>query len=122
MERLVSHRMAPRLRGGPDAACTEETEWKTVTPAPCAASARCTADGAETGGPMMDYKELFDKSFKLAAELREVKAENARLRAELDAFRKDAAYYLTTNEEKGVVYIPKFVVEKWRGVKGENNA
>jgi hypothetical protein len=47
--------------------------------------------------------------------------ENARLRAELDAFRKDAAYYLTTNEEKGVVYIPKFVVEKWRGAKGEND-
>ena len=37
----------------------------------------------------MDYKELFDKSFKLAAELMDIKAENARLRAERDAAVED---------------------------------
>ena len=31
---------------------------------------------------------------------------------ELYNIKKDLKYYLDTNEEKGVVYIPKFVVEK----------
>ena len=30
----------------------------------------------------------------------------------LKEIKKDLRYYLDTNEEKGVVYIPKFVVEK----------
>ena len=29
-----------------------------------------------------------------------------------DKIKKDLKYYLDTNEENGVVYIPKFVVEK----------
>lgn len=29
-----------------------------------------------------------------------------------DKIKKDLQYYLDTNEEKGVVYIPKFVIEK----------
>lgn len=31
---------------------------------------------------------------------------------ELYEIKKDLEYYLNTNEEKGVVYVPKFVVEK----------
>lgn len=31
---------------------------------------------------------------------------------ELFKIKKDLEYYLNTNEEKGVVYIPKFVVKK----------
>ena len=31
---------------------------------------------------------------------------------ELYEIKKDLEHYLNTNEEKGVVYIPKFVVEK----------
>ena len=30
----------------------------------------------------------------------------------IDKVRKDLKYYLDTNEELGVVYIPKFIVEK----------
>lgn len=29
-----------------------------------------------------------------------------------DKIKKDLKYYLDTNEENGVVYIPKFVIEK----------
>lgn len=31
----------------------------------------------------------------------------------IDKIVADMKYYLDINEEKGVVYIPKFVVEKW---------
>lgn len=31
---------------------------------------------------------------------------------ELDKIKEDLKYYLDTNEENGVVYIPKFIVEK----------
>ena len=31
---------------------------------------------------------------------------------ELYEIKKDLKYYLDTNEEKGVIYIPKFVIEK----------
>lgn len=30
----------------------------------------------------------------------------------LEKIKKDLKYYLDTNEESGVVYIPKFVIEK----------
>jgi hypothetical protein len=30
----------------------------------------------------------------------------------LEEIKKDLKYYLDTNEENGVVYIPKFVIEK----------
>ena len=35
-----------------------------------------------------------------------------RIFKELYGIKKDLEYYLNTNEEKGIVYIPKFVVEK----------
>lgn len=35
--------------------------------------------------------------------------------AEFDNIKNDLKYYLDTNEENGVVYIPKFVVEKLIG-------
>lgn len=35
-----------------------------------------------------------------------------RQKAEIERLRVDLKYYLDNNEENGVVYIPKFVVEK----------
>ena len=35
-----------------------------------------------------------------------------KINGELYEIKKDLKYYLDTNEEKGVVYIPKFVIEK----------
>ena len=47
---------------------------------------------------------------KIKAEMNEQKCD--RMSKELYGIKKDLEYYLNTNEEKGVVYIPKFVVEK----------
>lgn len=41
----------------------------------------------------------------------EVKEYSAVLK-KLDKIKKDLKYYLDINEENGVVYIPKFVIEK----------
>ena len=35
----------------------------------------------------------------------------ARQKAEIEKIKKNLQYYLNTNEENGVVYIPKFVVD-----------
>ena len=45
-----------------------------------------------------NVKSLTEKHFKNSKDLYEIK--------------KELEHYLNTNEEKGVVYIPKFVVEK----------
>ena len=37
---------------------------------------------------------------------------NLKISEELYEIKKELEHYLNTNEEKGVVYIPKFVVEK----------
>lgn len=47
---------------------------------------------------------------KIKAEMNEQKCD--RIAKELYEIKKDLEHYLNTNEEKGVVYIPKFVVEK----------
>lgn len=47
---------------------------------------------------------------KIKAEMNEQKCD--RISKELYGIKKDLEHYLNTNEEKGVVYIPKFVVEK----------
>lgn len=47
---------------------------------------------------------------KLKVEMHEQKCD--RVSKELYGIKKDLEHYLNTNEEKGVVYIPKFVVEK----------
>lgn len=47
---------------------------------------------------------------KIKAEMNEQKCD--RISKELYGIKKDLEYYLNTNEEKGIVYIPKFVVEK----------
>ena len=50
------------------------------------------------------------KIHKLKAEMSEQKCD--RTLKELYGIKKDLEYYLNTNEENGVIYIPKFVVEK----------
>lgn len=47
---------------------------------------------------------------KIKAEMNEQKCD--RISKELYGIKKDLEHYLNTNEGKGVVYIPKFVVEK----------
>lgn len=37
---------------------------------------------------------------------------NLKISEELYEIKKELEHYLNTNEEKGVVYIPKFVIEK----------
>lgn len=73
-----------------------------------------------------DYKILQDKAEKLedikiefesAIDIHRettaiAKAKCNKLSKELYDVKKDLEYYLNTNEEKGVIYIPKFVVEK----------
>lgn len=41
----------------------------------------------------------------------------SRLKKDLLTIKGTLQYYLDTNEEKGVVYIPKFVIEKLIDVK-----
>lgn len=50
------------------------------------------------------------ETYKIKAEMSEQKCD--RTLKELYGIKKDLEYYLNTNEENGVVYIPKFVVEK----------
>lgn len=73
-----------------------------------------------------EYEFLKDKALKLEdakiefvseLEIHRIKAEMNeqkcdRISKELYGIKKDLEHYLNTNEEKGVVYIPKFVVEK----------
>ena len=40
-----------------------------------------------------------------------------RLKEDLSTIKETLQYYLDTNEEKGVVYIPKFAIEKLIDVK-----
>lgn len=64
-------------------------------------------------------KRLEDLQITILAE-REVHKENSKMMTEkyynsskeLYEIKKELEHYLNTNEEKGVVYIPKFVVEK----------
>lgn len=50
---------------------------------------------------------------KEAVELvRTLQVENDKLRAELEQVKQNLKYYLEVNEENGVVYIPKFMIEK----------
>jgi len=55
--------------------------------------------------PRIDVKWLLSEAEQLTA-----RAERAE--AERDAAVEDLKYYLENNEESGVVYVPKFVVEK----------
>ena len=48
--------------------------------------------------------------YKMQNEMNEQKCD--RISKELYEIKKDLEYYLSTNEEKGVVCIPKFVIEK----------
>ena len=73
-----------------------------------------------------EYETLKEKALKLedakiefASELKiyKIKAEMSKqtydiIFKELYEIKKDLEHYLNTNEEKGVVYIPKFVVKK----------
>lgn len=73
-----------------------------------------------------EYEFLKDKALKLEdakiefvseLEVHKVRTEMAKQKCsevskELYEIKKDLEHYLNTNEEKGVVYIPKFVVEK----------
>lgn len=73
-----------------------------------------------------EYEFLKEKALKLEdtkiefvseLEIHKIKTEMAeqkcsRVSKELYEIKKDLEHYLNTNEEKGVVYIPKFVVEK----------
>lgn len=47
---------------------------------------------------------------KIKAEMSEQKCD--KISKELYGIKKDLEHYLNTNEENGVVYIPKFVIEK----------
>ena len=42
-----------------------------------------------------------------------------RLKKDLSTIKETLQYYLDINEEKGVVYIPKFVIEKLVDIKIE---
>lgn len=62
---------------------------------------------------------LEDAKIRYVSELGVYKTENEmnkqkcdRIFKELYEIKKDLEHYLNTNEENGVVYIPKFVVEK----------
>lgn len=62
---------------------------------------------------------LEDAKIRYASELGFYKTKNEmneqkcdRISKELYEIKKDLEHYLSTNEEKGIVYIPKFVVEK----------
>lgn len=73
-----------------------------------------------------EYEFLKDKALKLEdakiefiseLEIHKIKAEMSeqkcdRIFKELFGIKRDLEHYLNTNEEKGVVYIPKFVIEK----------
>lgn len=73
-----------------------------------------------------EYEFLRDKALKLEdakieftseLEIHKIKAEMNEQKCdkifkELYGIKKDLEYYLNTNEESGVVYIPKFVIEK----------
>lgn len=73
-----------------------------------------------------EYEFLKDKALKLEdakiefiseLEIHKIKAEMSeqkcdRIFKELYEIKRDLEHYLNTNEEKGVVYIPKFVIEK----------
>ena len=73
-----------------------------------------------------EYEFLKEKALKLEdakiefaseLEIHRIKAEMAeqtcdRIFKELYGIKKDLEHYLNTSEEKGVVYIPKFVVKK----------
>ena len=73
-----------------------------------------------------EYEFLKEKAMKLEdakiefaseLEIHQIKAEMSeqkcdRMFKELYGIKKDLEYYLNTNEERGVVYIPKFVIEK----------
>lgn len=39
----------------------------------------------------------------------------SRQKAEIEKIKKDLKHYLDTNEENGVVYLPKFIVKKMVG-------
>jgi hypothetical protein len=64
-------------------------------------------------------KRLEDLQITILAE-RKIHSENSKIMTEkyynsskeLYEIKKELEHYLNTNEEKGVVYIPKFVVEK----------
>ena len=56
------------------------------------------ADYEDTGLTPEEFRESIDFTLKLNAKLRDV--------------IKDLKYYFDTNEENGVVYVPKFVIEK----------
>lgn len=64
-------------------------------------------------------KRLEDLQITILAE-REVHSENSKMMTgkyyncskELYEIKKELEHYLNTNEEKGAVYIPKFVVDK----------
>ena len=62
---------------------------------------------------------LEDAKVRYASELGIYKTQNEmnkqkcdRISKELYEIKKDLEYYLSTNEEKGIVCIPKFVIEK----------
>ena len=55
---------------------------------------------------IMKAKEEFTKKTALAMEA------YSKALGNLHEIKKDLKYYLDTNEESGVVYIPKFVVQK----------
>lgn len=73
-----------------------------------------------------EYEFLKDRALKLEdikiefaseLEIRKIKAEMNeqkydRISKELYGIKRDLEHYLNTNEEKGVVYIPKFVIQK----------
>ena len=64
-------------------------------------------------------KRLEDLQITILAE-RKIHSENSKIMTEkyydsskeLYEIKKELEHYLNTNEEKGVVYIPKFVIEK----------
>lgn len=59
---------------------------------------------------LMDKRPTIDpETLPIVQELRK---QLEQVTKERDAAIKDLKYYLETNEENGVVYIPKFIIEK----------
>ena len=58
-----------------------------------------------------EYNILLAKENEKRAVARAMEEYSAVLK-ERDKIKEDLKYYLDTNEENGVVYIPKFVIEK----------
>ena len=54
----------------------------------------------------------FAKEYPLAIKITEALDMAVRSLENQDKIKEDLKYYLDTNEENGVVYIPKFIIEK----------